>query len=137
LPGVVAHAFNSSTWEAEVGEFLSLRPAWSTEWVPGQPGLHTGLSQKTTPPKKTNPKSKQKINKQKNPKRFIHNFYFICMDILPGVHGGQTEEGIKCPATGVKSSLSCHVVAWNQTWPSGKAVSATITKPFLQLSCFH
>jgi major histocompatibility complex class I len=30
-PGVVAHAFNPSTWEAEAGGFLSLRPAWSTE----------------------------------------------------------------------------------------------------------
>jgi major histocompatibility complex class I len=28
---VVAHAFNPSTWEAESGGFLSLRPAWSTE----------------------------------------------------------------------------------------------------------
>jgi hypothetical protein len=26
-PGVVAHAFNFSTWEAEAGEFLRLRPA--------------------------------------------------------------------------------------------------------------
>jgi hypothetical protein len=40
--GMVAHAFNPSTWEAkaEAGGFLSSRPAWSTEWVPGQPGLH-------------------------------------------------------------------------------------------------
>ena len=38
--GVVAHAFSPSTWEAEAGEFLSLRPAWSTVWVPGQPRLH-------------------------------------------------------------------------------------------------
>jgi hypothetical protein len=30
-PGVVAHAFNPSTREAEAGGFLSLRPAWSTE----------------------------------------------------------------------------------------------------------
>jgi major histocompatibility complex class I len=30
-PGVVAHAFNPSTWEAEAGEFLSSRLAWSTE----------------------------------------------------------------------------------------------------------
>jgi hypothetical protein len=37
---VVAHAFNLSTWEAEAGRFLSLRPAWSIEWVLGQPGLH-------------------------------------------------------------------------------------------------
>jgi hypothetical protein len=28
---VVANAFNPSTWEAEAGGFLSLRPAWSTE----------------------------------------------------------------------------------------------------------
>jgi hypothetical protein len=38
--GVLTHAFNPSTWEAEAGGFLSLRPAWSIEWVPGQPGLH-------------------------------------------------------------------------------------------------
>jgi hypothetical protein len=31
LPGVVANAFNPSTREAEAGEFLSSRPAWSTE----------------------------------------------------------------------------------------------------------
>jgi hypothetical protein len=36
--GVVAHAFNPSTWEAETGRFLSSRPAWSTKWAPGQPG---------------------------------------------------------------------------------------------------
>jgi hypothetical protein len=46
---VVAHAFDPSTREAEAGGFLSSRPAWSTKWVPGQPGLHREtLSQKTT-----------------------------------------------------------------------------------------
>jgi hypothetical protein len=45
---VVAKAFNPSTWEAEAGRFLSSRPAWSTEWVPRQPGIHREtLSQKT------------------------------------------------------------------------------------------
>jgi hypothetical protein len=39
-PGMVANAFNPSIWEAETGGFLSSRPAWSTEWVPGQPGLY-------------------------------------------------------------------------------------------------
>jgi hypothetical protein len=30
-PGVVAHAFNPSTREAEAGGFLSSRPNWSTK----------------------------------------------------------------------------------------------------------
>jgi hypothetical protein len=30
-PGMVAQAFNPSTWEAEAGGFLSSRPARSTE----------------------------------------------------------------------------------------------------------
>jgi hypothetical protein len=37
---VVAHAFNPGTSEAEADGFLSSRPAWSTEWVPGQPGRY-------------------------------------------------------------------------------------------------
>ena len=38
---VMAYSFNPSTQEAETESFLQiLRPAWSTEWVPGQPGLH-------------------------------------------------------------------------------------------------
>jgi hypothetical protein len=28
---MVAHAFNPSTWDAEAGGFLSLRPAWNME----------------------------------------------------------------------------------------------------------
>jgi hypothetical protein len=50
---VVAQAFNPSTWEAEANGFLSSRPAWSAEWVPGQPGLYReSLSQKTKKKKK-------------------------------------------------------------------------------------
>jgi hypothetical protein len=50
---VVAHAFNPSTQEAEAGGFLSSRLAWSTEWVPGQPGLYREtLSQKEKKRKK-------------------------------------------------------------------------------------
>jgi hypothetical protein len=46
---VVVHAFNPSTWETEAGRFLSARPAWSTEWVPGQPELYREtLSQKNS-----------------------------------------------------------------------------------------
>jgi hypothetical protein len=37
---MVMHAFNPSTREVEASGFLSSRPAWSTKWVPGQPGLY-------------------------------------------------------------------------------------------------
>jgi hypothetical protein len=59
----MVHAFNLSTREAEAGGFLSSRPAWSTEWVPGQPGLYREILSRTPPPKK---KPNQPTN-QKNP----------------------------------------------------------------------
>ena len=44
---LVAHTFNPRTQKSEAGRFLSLRPVWSTKWVPGQPGLYREtLSQK-------------------------------------------------------------------------------------------
>jgi len=36
----MAHVFNPSSLQAEMGGFLSLRPAWSAKWVPGQSGLY-------------------------------------------------------------------------------------------------
>ena len=59
-PGVVVHAFNHSTREAEAGVFLSSRPAWSTKWVPGQPGLYREtLSQKQKQKTPQEPKTPQ------------------------------------------------------------------------------
>ena len=52
----VAHAFNPSTWEAEAGGFMSSRPAWFTEWVPGQ-----GYTEKPSV-------SEKQTNKQTNKK---------------------------------------------------------------------
>jgi hypothetical protein len=53
-PGMVVHAFNPSTQEAEAGGFLSSRPSWSTKWVPGQPGLYREtLFRKTKKKKKS------------------------------------------------------------------------------------
>jgi hypothetical protein len=61
--GVVAHAFNPSTQEAEAGGFLSSRPAWSTKCVPGQPCLKNKNKNKK---QKTKNKTKQdKKNKTK------------------------------------------------------------------------
>jgi hypothetical protein len=37
---VVAYAFNPSTGEAKPGKCLISGPDWSSEGVPGQPGLH-------------------------------------------------------------------------------------------------
>jgi hypothetical protein len=62
---VVAHAFNPSTWEAEAGGFLSSRPAWSTERVPGHPGLHREtLSRKKQNKTKQNKTKQNKKNNQ-------------------------------------------------------------------------
>jgi hypothetical protein len=49
---VVVHAFNPSTQEAEAGRFLSSWPAWSTKWVPGQPGLYRETLSQTNQNKK-------------------------------------------------------------------------------------
>jgi hypothetical protein len=58
---VVAHAFNPSTREAEAGRFLSLRPAWSTKWVPGQPaGLYGETLSRKTKPNQNKTKTKTK-----------------------------------------------------------------------------
>jgi hypothetical protein len=65
-PGVVPHAFNPSTREAEAGRFLSLRPAWSTKWVPGQPGLQSSRSARAT---QRNPVSKKKTKQKNNNKK--------------------------------------------------------------------
>jgi hypothetical protein len=63
-----------SLWEAEAGASLSLRPAWSTEKIPGQPGLHREtLSGKTKlPPKQTNQQQKSKKPKQTNKQTNLH-----------------------------------------------------------------
>jgi hypothetical protein len=77
-PGVVAHAFNPSTREAEADRFLSSMPAWSTEWVPGQQGLYREtLSQKT--------KNKTKTNKQKQNKKWMSILsHLLIVHYVPG-----------------------------------------------------
>ena len=37
---LVVHAFNNSTWEAKAARFVSSKPTWTSQWAPGQPGLH-------------------------------------------------------------------------------------------------
>jgi hypothetical protein len=73
-PGMVAHAFNPSTREAEAGGFLSSRGAWSTKRVPGQPGLHREtLCRKKQKQKKNKKKKKQKQKKwERKRKPLLH-----------------------------------------------------------------
>jgi hypothetical protein len=63
-----ADTFNPSTQEAKAGGSLSSRPAWSTEWVLGQPGLH---------------RKKTKKEKKKCFAHFIFSiaFTFMCMSV--------------------------------------------------------
>jgi hypothetical protein len=67
---VVAHAFNPSTWEAEAGGCLNSRPAWSKEWVPGQPGLH----RETMSQKKQKQKQKQNLEKDTHKSQYTYDF---------------------------------------------------------------
>jgi hypothetical protein len=71
-------------WEAEAGGFLSLRPAWSTKWVPGQPGLHREtLSRKT--------KTQNKIKISLNSTGHFHTPVWLLRADESGVYG--TSEG--------------------------------------------
>jgi hypothetical protein len=59
--GVVALAFNPSTWEAEAGRFLSS--------VRGQPGLQSEFQDSQSYTEKPCLKNKTKQNKKKNKKK--------------------------------------------------------------------
>jgi hypothetical protein len=63
--GVVAHTFNPSTWEAEAGEFLSSRPAWSTKSFPGQPGLYRETLSQNNNNNNNKPKTNQPTKQTK------------------------------------------------------------------------
>jgi hypothetical protein len=63
-PGVVAHAFNPSTREAEAGGFLSLRPAWSTSEFQDSQGY-------TEKPCLEKPKKKKNKNKKTKSMRAV------------------------------------------------------------------
>ena len=64
-PGMVAHTFNPSTWEAEAGGFLSSRPAWS------QVSSRTAKATQRSPVSKNQKKGKKKKKKGKKKKVFV------------------------------------------------------------------
>jgi hypothetical protein len=62
-----------STWEAEAGGFWV--QAWSTEWVPGQPGLHRETCLEK--PKTKKPQTTKKKNKEKYLSAILYTSLFL------------------------------------------------------------
>jgi hypothetical protein len=62
---MVAYTLDLSTWEGEAGGYLSSRPAWSTECVPGQPGLHRKTLSKTRQKEKREERAQEFMLQQK------------------------------------------------------------------------
>jgi hypothetical protein len=83
---------------------VSSRPAWSTEWVPGQPGLYSETLSQTN--KQTNKQPKQ--NKSKRTGRYR----FCCMAwMTTGMicNSGCIPEPCICHQPGYKASDSLHI----------------------------
>jgi hypothetical protein len=80
---VMVNDFNSSTRKAETGGFLSLRLAWYTKWVLGQPWLYREIQSWKNKTKQTN---KQKSN---FPRKILINYlvYTRYAWDLPGMVG--------------------------------------------------
>jgi hypothetical protein len=97
--GVVAHAFNLSTREAETGRFQSLRPAWSTKWVPGQPGLY----RETLSWKKQKQNKNNNNNNNRNPNRatiFIpYSQLFCSLLVILDMKSFTRVKNLHCPIT--------------------------------------
>ena len=77
----MAPTFNPSTWEVEAGGSLSLSSVWSTDRVPGQPGLcRETLSQKNkrTEQNKKTP-NKNKTKEMRDVKVAVLNYMRDCL----------------------------------------------------------
>jgi hypothetical protein len=80
----VIHILNLGTKEAEAGVSLSSQPAWSTEQVPGQPGIH-----RETLSREEKKKEKQnktiviiKINIKEDLYQWTHSMFKVTIALL-------------------------------------------------------
>jgi hypothetical protein len=106
---LVVHGFNPSTWEAGAGGFVSFRPAWSTEWVPGQPGLHREtLSQNQKKKKKESHPGRPKLLFSSCPYREIE--HFVCSK------AGAFVWGLNCTSLGFQTSQGATSKGTSQPW---------------------
>ena len=127
---MVTHAFDPSTWEEEVGRFLSSRPAWSTEWVPGQPGLYREtLSWKTKNHKK---KKRKKRNKEI---KIWGEKCLTCSPNLISIHVGCTllaEPWLRYSFLGLHPFRWTHVSLPPSVWQ--RATGSTLSTSWLHFS---
>jgi hypothetical protein len=100
---VVAHVLNPSTWEAEAGRFLSSK---STEWVPGQPGLHREtLSRKN----KTKQKKQNKNQEEGAGEMLTRQEYFLLFQSIQTCFPAPMLGSLHPPVT---PALSCPLLAF-------------------------
>jgi hypothetical protein len=91
----LADSQNCPQFEAEAGRFLSSRPAWSIEWVPGQPGLHREtLSRKIKKNKQTNKQTKKLSHFVFNFSQIFHP-YFVASSLPKLFHKEQEFDTLK------------------------------------------
>ena len=116
-PGVVAHAFNSSTQEAEAGGFLSSRPAWSTEFQDSQGYTEKPCLEKKTKTKQTNQTNKKTNKKpqQQQQKHLLMSiscvFVCVCVCALAHEHKHWWRSEVELRSPGTVTSLPgepCH-----------------------------
>ena len=109
-PGMVLHAFNPSTREAESGRFLSSRTAWSTEWVPEQPGLRRETLSRKTKQNKTN----RELLK--------HSIYWMHVRVM--AHVSRVASSPFSPSLSWVSEASCQAKPRAFTWQATSPVPA-------------
>jgi hypothetical protein len=78
-------------WEAKAGRFPSLGPAWSTEWVPGQPGLYRETLSQNKPNQPTKQTKSQNVGEMAQRLRALTALLKV-MSSNPFSHGFQSSE---------------------------------------------
>lgn len=68
------HTFNPSTWEAEAGGLLLLRPTWFPQWIPS----HSGLQCKTVSLKKKWSWQDSSVGRNAKPEQPKFNSRYTC-----------------------------------------------------------
>jgi hypothetical protein len=95
------------TREAEAGGFLSSRLAWSTKWVPGQPGLYIETLSRKTKQNKTKNVNKCFITTLSSPLKVEISYFstFLACFPLQTVDELKTNKPTRARAVGQEQSM--------------------------------